>query len=76
MEDFMEGMPQIGIQINRGPINAFKRVKSLLKVSYTYELVTNPQLEAERIKDCAGAEDFIEGDFTFLEKRRPNYKGK
>ncbi|MFW9949336.1 MAG: enoyl-CoA hydratase-related protein, partial [Candidatus Thorarchaeota archaeon] len=55
---------------------SFKNVKSLLNDSYTNDLITHLQNEAEKIRECAGTEDFKEGISAFLEKRKANYKGR
>jgi 2-(1,2-epoxy-1,2-dihydrophenyl)acetyl-CoA isomerase len=75
-DKFLEEVKKVALQLSHGPITAFKNVKILLTNSYTNDLITHLRMEAEKIKECAATEDFKEGISAFLEKRKPNYKGK
>jgi len=75
-DQFIEKIKQIGLKLSNGPVIAFKNVKALLNESYHNDLITHLKLEAKKITECAGTEDFKEGISAFLEKRNPKYKGK
>ncbi|MFW9952370.1 MAG: enoyl-CoA hydratase/isomerase family protein [Candidatus Thorarchaeota archaeon] len=73
---FLDNIKQIGLKLSNGPSIAFRNVKALLNESYSNDLITHLKSEAKKIKECAGTEDFKEGISAFLEKRKPEYKGK
>ena len=50
--------------------------KNLLKESYSNDLETHLDKEAESIVKAAGTDDFQEGLKGFFEKRTPDFKGK
>lgn len=75
-ERFMEEVKNFAINISKGAPIAFSFTKSLLKDSYSNELETHLDKEAENIVKAAGTEDFQEGLKAFFEKRNPDFKGK
>jgi len=74
-EIFMEEVKKIAIEISHGAPMAFAFTKKLLKESYTNDLKTHLDREAEHIVKTAGTEDFQEGLKAFFEKRKPEFKG-
>ena len=75
-DTFLDEIKKIASKLSHGPLKAFKNVKSLLNEAYTNDLIAHLQLEAKKIRECAGTEDFIEGISAFLAKRKANYHGK
>jgi 2-(1,2-epoxy-1,2-dihydrophenyl)acetyl-CoA isomerase len=73
---FLVEIKKIASKLSHGPLKAFKNVKSLLNEAYTNDLITHLQMEAKKIRECAGTEDFIEGISAFLAKRKANYHGR
>ena len=59
-----------------GPTLAYGKVKSLLNSSFDNGLETQMELEARAISDMARSSDGREGIQAFLNKRKPNFKGK
>jgi len=66
---------KLAVQISKGAPIAFAYTKKLLKESYTNDLESHLEKEAENIVKTAGTEDFQEGLKAFFEKRDPNFKG-
>ncbi|MEC8645291.1 MAG: enoyl-CoA hydratase-related protein [Pseudomonadota bacterium] len=59
-----------------GPTMAYGKVKSLLNASFDNGLETQMELETRGISDMARSSDGREGLQAFLNKRKPNFKGK
>ena len=59
-----------------GPTMAYGKVKNLLNASFDNGLETQMELETRGISDMARSSDGREGIQAFLNKRKPNFKGK
>jgi len=75
-KSFMEEVKKFALNISQGAPIAFSLAKKLLKKSYSNDLKTHLENEAESIIETAGTEDFQEGIKVFFEKRNPTFKGK
>ena len=75
-EQFMVEVKKFALEISQGSPIAFSYTKKLIKESYTNDLETHLENEAENIVKAAGTEDFQEGLKAFFEKRKPNFKDK
>ena len=75
-KDFLTEVKKIALQISQGPTIAYKNIKDLLNISNKSDLLSHLKSESEKIKICAGTEDFQEGIDAFLDKRKPVFKGK
>jgi 2-(1,2-epoxy-1,2-dihydrophenyl)acetyl-CoA isomerase len=67
---------KIAQRLSAGPTRAFANTKAL--VNSTFEKSMHAQLDAEvrAFADCASGHDFKEGVTAFVEKRKPEFKGK
>lgn len=74
--NFMESAMEVLITLSNLPTKAISLTKKAFNESYENSL--NEQLDVEGIlqQEAAETEDFREGVTAFLEKRKPNYKGK
>jgi 2-(1,2-epoxy-1,2-dihydrophenyl)acetyl-CoA isomerase len=70
---FVEEIKKFAFEICQGAPLAFSYTKKLINESYTNDLETHLEREAENIVKTAGTEDFQEGLKAFFEKRRPNF---
>ena len=66
----------LALQLAAGPTRAFGTVKKLLVESFSGTLETQMELEARGIAAMAGTEDGREGVKAFLEKRKPEFRGR
>ena len=75
-ENFMESAMEVLTTLSNLPTKAIALTKKAFNESYENSL--NEQLDVEGIlqQEAAETEDFREGVTAFLEKRKPNYKGK
>lgn len=75
-ESFMREVKEFALEICQGAPIAFSFTKSLIRESYTDDLETHLNKEAEKIVKTAGTGDFQEGLKAFFEKRKAKFKGK
>ena len=75
-ENFMESAMEVLTTLSNLPTKAISLTKKAINESYENSL--SEQLDVEGIlqQEAAETEDFREGVTAFLEKRKPNYKGK
>ncbi len=59
-----------------GPRVAIKLTKKLLNQSFSYKLEETMEMEAFAQSLCLQTEDHKEGVQAFLDKRKPNFKGR
>jgi 2-(1,2-epoxy-1,2-dihydrophenyl)acetyl-CoA isomerase len=66
----------IARRLARGATRAFGETKQLMNGSFDRPLAAQLAAEVEAFARCAGTGDFAEGVSAFVEKRRPEFKGK
>ena len=74
--NFLEEVKNFAIEVSKGAPIAFSSTKNLLKDSYSNDLDTHLDQEAEKIVKAAGTDDFQEGLKAFFEKRDPDFCGE
>jgi 2-(1,2-epoxy-1,2-dihydrophenyl)acetyl-CoA isomerase len=67
---------EIAKTLAAGPTLAFGATKRLLHTTWTETLETQMELESRAISETSGTEDGREGIGAFLQKRKPQFKGK
>jgi 2-(1,2-epoxy-1,2-dihydrophenyl)acetyl-CoA isomerase len=75
-EEFAEASMAIAVTLSKMPTLALARTKELLNQSFTNNLSQQLALEDKYQTECGQSHDYAEGTQAFLEKRRPNFKGK
>ncbi len=75
-DELMKKAMKMAMRIESGPTLAIGRAKTLLRISEHSTLMEHFEAERHMISQSGETEDFKEGVTAFLEKRKPNFKGK
>ena len=75
-EDFLAHITKRANHLASGPTKAYSMVKTAMRNSFDNDVYQQLALEAELQGIAGKSDDFIEGVTAFLEKRKPNYKGR
>lgn len=75
-EDFESTVQQLAIKLANMPTRALALIKKSLNQSMTNDLESQLALESKYQIEAARTEDYAEGVSAFIEKRKPNFKGK
>ncbi len=74
--DLHEQTEQLAVRLAAGPTKAYAKTRMLLNTSLNADL--NQQLDREQAAflECTTSDDFAEGVSAFLDKRRPQFRGR
>ncbi len=75
-EEFEETIEKLALKMAQMPTKALGMIKELLNKSITNTLEQQLDLESKYQIEAAQSEDYKEGVSAFMEKRKPNFKGK
>ena len=75
-DKFKETIDKLALKLANMPTKALGSIKELFNQSMTNNLETQLALESKLQIEAAQSEDYAEGVAAFIEKRRPNFKGK
>ncbi len=75
-ENFEEEVNQLSSKLADMPTKALGMIKELFNKSMTNTLEEQLALESKLQIEAAQSEDYAEGVAAFIEKRKPNFKGK
>lgn len=76
LEDFQTEIDKIAVTLAQMPTKALGMTKRLLNESMSNTLEQQLALESKLQIEAASSEDYAEGVAAFVEKRKPNFKGK
>jgi 2-(1,2-epoxy-1,2-dihydrophenyl)acetyl-CoA isomerase len=76
METFAEESWALAVRLSQMPTHGLALTKRLFNQSMTNDLKTQLDLEGKLQIEAAQTEDYSEGVNSFLEKRKPVFKGK
>ena len=76
IEDFEAETQKTALTLAQMPTQALGYTKRLLNASMTNDLNAQLDMESELQIASAQSEDYAEGVTAFIEKRKPNFKGK
>lgn len=76
VEKLDDAIDELARKLVASPGLALAKIKAALNASAQSDLATALDFEAVNQSDCFNSEDFKEGVSAFLEKRKPNFKGK
>ena len=75
-EEFDDAVNKLATSLATGPTRAFGQVKALLNASFDNGMETQMEFETRGIADMVRTEDGKEGINAFLNKRKPEFKGR
>jgi len=75
-DKFIETVEKTVIKLANMPTKSLGMIKQLLNKSMTNDLNSQLELESKLQIEAAQSEDYEEGVAAFIEKRRPNFKGR
>ena len=76
LERFEEEVNKLALKLANMPTKALGMIKELYNKSMTNNLEAQLALESKFQIEAAQSEDYAEGVSAFIEKRKPNFKGK
>src|SRR5690554_918545 len=76
VEDFEEEVSEIATSLSNMPTKALGFTKRLLNEAMTNDLENQLKMEGELQIEAAQSEDYVEGVNAFVNKRKPEFKGK
>ena len=76
LESFEEDVNKLALKLANMPTKALGMIKELYNKSMTNNLEAQLALESKLQIEAAQSEDYAEGVSAFIEKRKPNFKGK
>ncbi|MBR9846476.1 MAG: 2-(1,2-epoxy-1,2-dihydrophenyl)acetyl-CoA isomerase [Algicola sp.] len=76
LENFEEEVDALAVKLANMPTKALGFIKKLLNQSMTNTLDEQLALESKLQIEAAQSDDYAEGVAAFIEKRKPNFKGK
>lgn len=75
-EEFQETIDKLALKMAKMPTKALGMIKQLFNKSMENNLEEQLALELKHQIEAAKSEDYNEGVTAFMEKRKPNFKGK
>lgn len=75
-ESFEEEVNKLALKLANMPTKALGMIKELYNTSMSNDLEAQLALESKLQIEAAQSEDYAEGVAAFIEKRKPNFKGK
>lgn len=76
IDEFDETINKLALKLANMPTKALGMIKELFNKSMTNDLETQLASESKMQIEAAQSEDYREGVAAFIEKRKPNFKGK
>ncbi|RZV57569.1 MAG: 2-(1,2-epoxy-1,2-dihydrophenyl)acetyl-CoA isomerase, partial [Flavobacteriaceae bacterium] len=75
-EDFDQDVNKLAFKLANMPTKALGMIKELFNKSMTNDLNEQLAMESKYQIEAAQSEDYTEGVAAFIEKRKPEFKGK
>lgn len=76
LETFEQEVNELALKLANMPTKALGMIKELFNTSMTNDLEAQLAMESKFQIEAAQTEDYAEGVAAFVEKRKPNFKGK
>ena len=76
-EEFEQEVDDFAFKLSRGPLVGYAKQKDLInKLNFGDEFEQYLKLEAKYMNDCSETEDFKEAVYAFIDKKKPEFKGR
>ena len=75
-DSFEKEVQNLALKLAKMPTKALGLIKKSLNLSLSNNLENQLALESKYQIEAAGTDDYAEGVSAFIEKRKPNFKGK
>ncbi len=75
-EQLMPTVMALAQRFAAGPGVAIERIKQAIHAAAQNDLGKQLDLESDLQRDCGRSQDFMEGAMAFVQKRKPNFKGR
>ena len=75
-EEFQETIQKLALKMAKMPTKVLGLIKKTLNQSFTNNLEQQLSVESKYQIEAASSEDYQEGVAAFIEKRKPNFRGK
>ena len=75
-DEFQETINKLAVKLANMPTKALGMIKELFNKSMTNTLEEQLEMESKYQIEAAQSDDYAEGVAAFIEKRKPNFKGK
>ena len=75
-EQLMPHTLSVAQRLAEGPAIAIERIKRAVHAAADNDLAQQLDLESKLQRDCGRSQDFMEGAMAFVQKRKPNFKGR
>ncbi len=76
IDEFEKTIEKLAVKMAKMPTKALGMIKELLNKSMTNNLEEQLEMESKYQIEVAQSEDYTEGVNAFIEKRKPNFKGR
>lgn len=75
-EQLMPAVMALAQKLAEGPGIAIERIKRAIHAAADNSLEKQLDLESDLQRECGRSQDFMEGAMAFVQKRKPNFKGR
>jgi len=75
-KDLFKIAEQLTLKLSQGPTLAYQKLKSLMHSTWTNDLMSQMNAEADLFTESTTTKDFAAGVSAFVQKKKPNFTGE